>query len=162
LFILQPAVTPNGEVGGNQTDQTQFQLDGGSNTDDQAGNHSYTTSPGNMGVGGPNTPSRIMPTPVETIEEFTVGIAHQAADVNGAAGGQVQMVTKRGTNQFHGAAYDHYFAGNWGANSWQGNHTPSRDLQYTQLPSTHQNRFGASLGGPLTPSFWGGRSYFFF
>ena len=46
-----------------------------------------------------------MPTPIENIEEFKVATANQTADFNGSAGGQVQMVTKRGTNQFHGAAY---------------------------------------------------------
>ena len=92
-------------------------------------------------------PTGVMPTPVETIEEFKVGIANQSADFNGAAGSQVQMVSKRGSNQFHGSAYDHYFAGNLGANTWQANHTPSPGLRYTPLPSTHQNRFGASIGG---------------
>src|SRR5882762_1933773 len=71
--------------------------------------------------------------------------------------GRVLLALRRETDQFHGAGYDYYFAGNMGANTWQGNHTPSGNLKYTPLPSTHQNRFGASLGGPLTPSFWGAR-----
>ena len=37
-----------------------------------------------------------MPTPVDSIEEFTVGTTNQTADFNGSAGAQVQMVTKRG------------------------------------------------------------------
>jgi hypothetical protein len=42
-------------------------------------------------------------------------------------------------------------------------HTPSAQLglPYTPLPSSHRNRFGGALGGPLTPRFWGGKSYFF-
>jgi hypothetical protein len=162
FLALQPGVTPNGQVAGVVQDQSQFQLDGGNNSDDQEGGHSYNIAPGNMGIGGPTVPTGVMPTPVETIEEFKVGIANQGADFNGAAGSQVQMVSKRGSNAFHGSAYDYYFAGNLGANTWQANHTPSGGLPYTPLPSTHQNRFGASLGGPLTPSFWGGRTYFFF
>ncbi len=162
FFVLQPAVAPGGQVAGVVQDQSQFQLDGGNNSDDQEGGHGYNIAPGNLGIGGGALPTGVMPTPVETIEEFKVGISNQGADFNGAAGAQVQMVSKRGTNQFHGAGYDHYFAGNLGANTWQGNHTPSPGLSYTPLPSTHQNRFGASLGGPLTPSFWGGKTYFFF
>ena len=162
FLVLQPAVTPGGQVAGVVQDQSQFQLDGGNNSDDQEGGHGYNIAPGNMGIGGPAMPTGVMPTPVETIEEFKVGIANQGADFNGAAGSQVQMVSKRGSNKFHGAAYDHYFAGNFGANTWQGNHTPSGGLPYTPLPSTHQNRYGGSLGGPLAPSFWGGKTYFFF
>ncbi len=162
FLALQPAVTPGGQVAGVVQDQSKFQLDGGNNSDDQEGGHGYNIAPGNLGIGGASVPTGVMPTPVETIEEFKVGIANQAADFNGAAGSQVQMVSKRGSNQFHGAGYDHYFAGNFGANTWQGNHIPSPGLPYTPLPSTHQNRFGASLGGPLTPSFWGGKTYFFF
>jgi hypothetical protein len=95
FLVLQPAVTPGGQVAGSGSDQNLFQLDGGNHSDDQQGGHSYTTSPGNMGIGGLNVASGIMPTPVETIEEFTVNITNQNADLNGAAGGQVQMVTKR-------------------------------------------------------------------
>jgi len=35
-------------------------------------------------------------------------------------------------------------------------------LAYTPLPKTHQNRYGASIGGPLTPKILGGKTYFFF
>jgi hypothetical protein len=170
FFILQPAITPGGgaggaiggQVAGVVEDQNQFQLDGGNNSDDQQGSHNYNPAPGNMFGTGNALPSGVMPTPVETIEEYKVGISNQTADFNAAAGAQVQMVSKRGTNKFHGAAYEYYFGSNLGANTWQGNHTPSSGLPYTPLPSTHQNRFGASLGGPLLPSFLGGKTYFFF
>ncbi len=72
------------------------------------------------------------------------------------------MVTKRRTNRYHGSGYEYYFGSNFGANTWLGNHTPSRGLPNTPLPSSHQSRFGASVGGPLTPSFWGGKTYVFF
>jgi len=121
LAVLQVGVTPSGQVAGTQNDQGAFQLDGGNNSDDMAGSYSaYTTSNG-------SGPSGVAPTPVESIEEFKVGITNQTADFNGAAGSQVQMVTKRGTNEFHGALYDYFFATNVGAaNSWKNNHTFSR------------------------------------
>ena len=162
FFVLQPAVTPSGQVAGVPIDQNLFQLDGGNNTSDQDGSYAgYTSSSGFMGSGTGGNPSGVMPTPVESIEEFKVGTNNNTADFNGAGGGQVQMVTKRGTNQFHGSAYEYYFGSNLGANTWQNNHTPSHGLPYTPLPSTHQNRFGGALGGPMTPSFWGGKTYFF-
>ena len=163
FFVLQPAVAPGGQVSGAGNDQTLFQLDGGNNSSDQDGNYAnYTASSGFMGSGTGGSPSGVIPTPVESIEEFKVGTNNQTADFNGAAGGQVQMVTKRGANQFHGSGYEYYFGSNFGANTWLNNHTPSRSLPYTPLPSSHQSRFGASIGGPLTPSFWGGKTYFFF
>lgn len=162
FFVLQPAVMPGGQVAGLPSDQNRFELDGGNNTSDQDGSYAgYTASSGFMGAGLGGSPSGVMPTPVESIEEFKVATNNQTADFNGAGGAQVQMVTKRGTNQFHGSGYEYYFGSNLGANSWQNNHTPSRELRYTPLPSTHQNRFGSALGGPLTKSFWGGKTYFF-
>ncbi len=164
FYSLQPAVGPGGNVAGAQNDQNMFQLDGGDNSSDQDGTYAnYTQASGQMTAGSGGNPSGVMPTPAESIEEFKVSSNGQTADFNGAGGGQIQMVTKRGTNQFHGAAYEYYFGGNWGANNWLNNHTPDRflGLGYTPLPSTHQNRFGGALGGPLTPTVAGGKTYFF-
>src|SRR5215471_803753 len=170
LFVLQPAVAPTGEVAGAVRDQNTYQLDGGNNSDDMAGtNSTYTQAAGFIGsaaTGG--TPSGVMPTPAESIEEFKVATNNMAADFNGSAGGQISMVTKRGTNQWHGAAYEHYFGSNFGANTWQNNHTPVRDTSghvispFTPLPKTHQNRYGFSIGGPVAPAFLGGKTYLFF
>jgi hypothetical protein len=165
LSVLQVGVSPTGNVAGAASDQNVYQLDGGNNSDDMSGtNSTYVPSNGFAGsaaTGG--TPSGVVPTPVESIEEFKVGTSNQTADFNGAAGSQVQMVTKRGTSTFHGALYEHYFATNVGAaNLWRNNHTPSPGLPYTPLPSSHRNRFGASLGGPMTPKIWGGKTFFFF
>jgi hypothetical protein len=164
LSVLQVGVAPTGNVAGSASDQNVFQLDGGNNSDDMSGtNSTYVPSNGFAGsAASGGTPSGVVPTPVESIEEFKVGTANQTADFNGAAGSQVQMVTKRGTNQFHGALYENYFATNVGAaNLWRNNHTPSNGLPYTPLPKSHRNRFGGALGGPLTPRFWGGKTYFF-
>ena len=156
LITLQVGVTPGGQVGGTQNDQSSFQLDGGNNSDDMAGtNSTYTTSNGG-GISG------VVPTPVESIEEFQIGVSNQTADFNGAGGAQVQMVTKRGTSQFHGALYDYYFGTDVGAaNSWKNNHTPSSGLAYTPLPATHKNRFGGALGGPVLPKLIGKKTFFF-
>jgi hypothetical protein len=163
LFTLQPGVSPTGNVAGTVSDQNGFQLDGGNNSSDMDGNQSvYTLTSGTITGSAGGTPSGVVPTPIETIEEFKVATANQTADFNGSGGGQVQMVTKRGTNQFHGAVYEYLLSSYFSANYWKNDHTPSGGLPYTPLPKTHQNRYGASLGGPLTPSFWGGKTYFFF
>jgi hypothetical protein len=159
LMTLQPAVNTTGEVAGSVRDQNTFQLDGGQNTSDMDGTQStYTLSfaanpTTSNSTGGLTT--GVLPTPVESIEEFKVATNNQTADFNGSSGGQVQMVTKRGSNAFHGALYEYYLGSNFSANTWDLNSIGK------PLPSTHQNRFGGAIGGPLTPSFWGGKTYFF-
>lgn len=163
LFLLQPGVSPTGNVAGTISDQNGFQLDGGNNSSDMDGNSAvYTLSSGTITGSAGGTPSGTMPTPIETIEEFKVSTANQTADFNGSGGGQVQMVTKRGTSSFHGSAYEYLLSSYFSANTWKNDHTPSGSLAYTPLPKTHQNRYGASIGGPAGPSFWGGKTYFFF
>jgi Carboxypeptidase regulatory-like domain len=164
LAVLQPGTTPTGMTAGAFSDQNVFMLDGGNNSDDMAGNNtSYVTN--FTGTGGTQTngsPSGVVPTPVESIEEFKVGSFNQTADFSGSIGGQIQMVTKRGTNSYHGSAYGFYFATNVGAaNSWTNNHTPANGLPYTALPKNHRSRFGGSLGGVLLPKMLGGKTFFF-
>lgn len=156
LAVLQPGTTLGGYTAGAYNDQNTYQLDGGNATDDMAGNTTgYQTN--FTGLGGTQTsgtPSGVVPTPVDSIEEFRVSGFNQTADFNNSIGGQIQMATKRGTNAFHGSGYGYYFATNVGAaNSWSNNHTPSGSLPYTPLPSNHRDRFGFSLGGPLLPTW---------
>jgi Carboxypeptidase regulatory-like domain len=159
LMTLQPSVNPTGEVAGSVRDQNTFQLDGGNNSSDMDGTQStYTLSfaanpTTSNSTGGLTT--GVLPTPVESIEEFKVATNNQTADFNGSSGGQVQMVTKRGTNAWHGALYEYYLGSNFSANTWDNNSIGK------PLPSTHQNRFGAAIGGPVLPSIWGGKTYFF-
>src|SRR5437660_7243760 len=116
-------------------------------------NNIYTPSlanPNPVATGGAAT--GVIPTPVESIEEVKVSVNNQTADFNSSAGSQVQMVTKRGTNQFHGSLYEYYLDSRvGGANTWDNNRLGVAN------PSAHRNRFGSSLGAPLTPSFRGGR-----
>src|SRR6266702_2767987 len=79
LAVLQPGTAPGGQTAGAFSDQNVFMLDGGNNSDDMAGNNtSYVTN--FTGMGGTQTggsPSGVMPTPVESIEEFKVGSFYQ-------------------------------------------------------------------------------------
>ncbi len=166
LLTLQPAIAPNGSVAGAVRDQNTFQLDGGNNSSDMDGTmNTYTPSYASTSTGG--GPTGVMPTPVESIEEFKVNVANQTADFNGSSGAQVQLVTRRGGNRWHGALYEYYLGSNFGANTWLNNHTPTKDASgntlspSTPLISNHYNRFGASAGGPVGPSFWGGKTYIF-
>ena len=166
LLTMQPAIAPNGSVAGAVRDQNTFQLDGGNNSSDMDGTmNTYTPSYASTTTGG--GPTGVMPTPVESIEEFKVNVANQTADFNGSSGAQVQLVTRRGGNTWHGAAYEYYLGSNFGANTWLNNHTQKKDSlgnvtsTGTPLIPNHYNRFGASAGGPLGPTFWRGKTYFF-
>jgi len=163
FILLQPGVAPGGQVAGAVSDQNSFQLDGGNNSSDMDGNSAqYTLSSGTITGSAGGTPSGVVPTPIESIEEFKVATSNQTADFNGSAGGQIQMVTKRGTNQFHGAVYEYLLSSYFSANLWKNSHTPSGSLPYTPLAKTHQNRYGVAIGGPMLPKLWGGKTYFFF
>ena len=163
FVTLQPGVSPDGSVAGAVVDQSTFMLDGGQNTNDMDGSMQvYTPSFAGDPTGGivSNTiggsPTGVMPTPLDSVEEFKVNTANQTADFNSSAGAQVQVVTKRGTSQWHGSAYEYYLDNNFNANSWENNNTD------TPLPSYHYNRFGVSGGGPIIKKdVLGGKTYFF-
>ncbi len=167
LAVLQPGQNINGNVGGNASDQNSFQLDGGYATDDMSGdNNTYikgfaSDTAGGSGAmhsaGFAQAPSAVVPIPVTSVEEFKVSTANQTADFTGGAGSQVQIVTKRGTNTFHGGVYEYYLDTNFGgANTWDNNRTG------TKQPSAHLHRFGADAGGKIPHSdFLGGSWYIF-
>jgi hypothetical protein len=171
MAILQPGTTPSGNAAGAVVDLNTYQLDGANVTDDMGGN--VTTYQTNMnGIGGTQTsgsPSGVIPTPIESIEEFKVSVSNQTSDFNNSSGAQIQMTTRRGTSEFHGAAYMFYFDNAIGlANSWVNNHTPytygSTVFADTppDFPKNHRSRFGGALGGPLLPKpFLGGKWFFF-
>ena len=167
FVTLQPGVAPDGSVAGAIYDQNTFQLDGGNNSNDMDGSMNiYTPSAAGDTTGGlvnsyvtatgGGGPTGVMPTPVDSIEEFKVGTNNQNADFNSSSGAQVQMVTKRGGNQWHGTAYEYYLDNNWSGNTWDNNASGS------PRPSYHFNRFGASGGGPVMPKeILGGKWYLF-
>lgn len=167
LAVLEPGQNINGNTGGVASDQNSFQLDGGYATDDMSGDdNTYIrgfagdTSGGAGGYhssGYAQAPSGVVPMPVSSIQEFKVSTSNQTADFNGGAGSQVQVVTKRGTNQFHGTVYDYYSDNNFGgANTWDNNFLGRKQA------SAHFSRFGAAGGGKIPGiNFLGGGWYVF-
>jgi hypothetical protein len=165
FLTLQPGISPDGSVAGAAVDQSYFSLDGGNNTNDMDGSMSvYTTSFAGDPTGGIANQSAgvaagatgVMPTPADSVEEFKANTANQTADFNSSAGAEVKVVTKRGTNAWHGTAYEYYLDNNFSANTWDNN------FNGTPLPSFHYSRFGGAFGGPLLPKeILGGKTYFF-
>jgi hypothetical protein len=176
-MTMQPGVTPGGNVAGTTVDQTTFTLDGGSNSSDMDGTANvYTTSYATSTTGGfiGAGPQGTMPMPQDSVEEFKVTTTGQTADFNNSSGSQSQVVTKRGHDHWHGTVYEYYLDNNFDANSW-GNNFPNNTTatlspvtgsslggtSYTAKPSYHFSRFGAAAGGPVLPTFWGGKTYLF-
>jgi hypothetical protein len=166
FVTLQPGISPDGSVAGTVVDQSSFQLDGGNNTNDMDGSMSvYTPSfsgdptggIANQGAAVAAGPTGVLPTPADSVEEFKVGTTNQAADFNSSSGAQVQVVTKRGTNTWHGTVYEYYNDNNFSANTWQNNNATPK----IPLPSFHYSRFGGAVGGPVLPKLLGGKTYFF-
>jgi hypothetical protein len=175
FIALQPGVSPDGSVAGTVVDQSAFSLDGGDNTNDMDGSMSVYTksfagdpsggvanqnsigpSEGGKGVGGA---TGVLPTPQDSVEEFKVNTAGQTADFNSSSGSEVKVVTKRGSDAWHGTVYEYYKDNNWSSNSWQNNHNDP----VTPIPSFHYSRYGGAIGGPLIPkNVLGGKTYAFF
>jgi len=164
FLTLQAGIAPDGSVAGTVVDQSSFQLDGGENTNDMDGSMSvYTSTYAGDPTGGAANQSSgvagatgVMPTPADSVQEFKVNVVGQSADFNSSSGAQVQIVTKSGTDQWHGTAYEYYLDNNLNANTWENNATG------TPEPSYHYNRFGGAIGGPIIPKkILGGKTYFF-
>src|SRR5580658_4217493 len=97
FVTLQPGVSPDGSVAGAVTDQSTFMLDGGQNSNDMDGSMAiYTPSFAGDPTGGVvshqigGSPTGVMPTPLDSVEEYKVNTANQTADFNSSAGAQVQ------------------------------------------------------------------------
>jgi len=165
---LQVGVSPDGSVAGTVVDQSTFQLDGGNNTNDMDGSMSvYTGSFAGdpTGIANQNRnvaagATGVMPTPTDSVEEFKVNATNQTADFNNSAGAQVEVVTKRGTNRWHGTGYEYYLDNNFSGNTWDNNSHADGDT-FTPPPSYHYSKFGGGAGGPILPHFLGGKTYLF-
>src|SRR5208337_3942065 len=125
-------------------------LDGLDVNDLATGNASQTNSGVSSGFEG----GIVGHAPVDSVEEFHAGVAGNTADTGAAGGGQFQLVTKGGTNQFHGNLNEYHRDPSLVANSWfSNNSTP-------QIPRNHliQNQFGGAVGGPIKKN----KAFFFF
>jgi hypothetical protein len=130
LLTLQPLATPAGEVAGARSDQSTFTLDGIDVT--------------NQSIGGLGTYARL---PVDGVEEFRVGVANPNAAFGRGSGGQVSVISRSGSRDYHGATYWYHQNDNLNANTWTLNRTKVKKAELKD------NRFGFRVGGPVIP--WG-------
>jgi Carboxypeptidase regulatory-like domain len=90
---------------------------------------------------------------VDALEEFRVLSSTYSAEFGRSPGGQFSFLTRSGTDQFHGSAFDYLRNNFFDANDWFNDHfgNPASALR--------QNDFGFTVGGPVIADL---HSYFFF
>ena len=91
---------------------------------------------------------------VDSMEEFRIQTSTYAPEFGRTPGGQISIVTRSGTNQFHGTIFDYFRNDIFDANNWFNTSiTPP-------LPKAkeRQNDFGGTIGGPILKN----RTFFFF
>jgi Carboxypeptidase regulatory-like domain/TonB dependent receptor len=133
---LAPGVTPGGAVTGTRSDQTNITLDG-LDVNDQRGGFAFTPA---------------VNLPLDSIQELRVTVAGDDATFGHSSGGQLELVTKGGTNKFHGAAFDLNRVTAYTANDYFNN------LNGVPNPKLIRNQFFGNLGGPIIKD----KLFFFF
>jgi hypothetical protein len=115
-------------IGGARANANFFLLDGATNTDPTFNTQNISLAP-------------------DAVKEFQVETSSYTADMGGAGGGQINIVTHSGTSAFHGTAYEFLRNGAMDAST------------FASMGNNHlvQNNYGASFGGPLA-----GKNTFFF
>ncbi len=152
LLRIQPLSTPSGEVAGSRNDQTTITLDGIDITNQSTG-----------GLGS------VIPIPIDSIEEFRVGVANSTASFGRGAGGQASVISRRGTNDYHGLGFWYHQNDNLNAATWTAKRTIAQTvtdpIQRAKLqePELKDNRFGFRIGGPVIPwsDYWKKKLFFF-
>lgn len=87
-----------------------------------------------------------------SVQEFQVNTNNFPAEVGRSGGGVVNVVTKSGTNEIHGQAFEFYRDKGMNANTFINNRNGTPKLPY------HYNQFGGNVGGPLKKD----KLFFFF
>ena len=91
--------------------------------------------------GGSNfAPLRTNP---DSLEEFRVITSNPSAEYGRSSGAQIAMITKSGTNSFHGSGFEFYRTPRFNANEWQNNYNSLGKKQFVQ------HIFGGAVGGPI-------------
>jgi Carboxypeptidase regulatory-like domain len=122
-----------GSVNGARSDQTNITLDGIGDNDEVAG----TAFQGALRA------------TLDSIEEFRVTTTNSDADQGRSSGAQVQLITKSGTNQFHGTGYEYNRPTNMVANDYFNKHAELQNDEPNIPPRLLRNTFGGSFGGPI-------------
>ncbi len=133
LAVLVPGV-----VGDSTASQvSNLQVNG------QRANSNNMTIDGVANIDTGNNGGNMAQTNLDAIAEFKVLTSAYQAEYGRAVGGQVQVVTKSGTNRYSGSAYWYARRSDWNANSWTNNRAGIEKAQ------SSRNDSGFTFGGPI-------------
>lgn len=162
LLSLQPGVTPNGYVTGSRADQANITLDGIDVNDQQTG----------LNIDQTAAFAPVLRVNPDSVDEFRVTTSNPDATKGRSSGAQVSLITKSGSNQFHGALYEYHRNTATTANDWFNNAAGSFVASDAPViaglakvgdprvprPQLLRNLFGGRLGGPIVKD----RLFFFY
>jgi len=132
--------TRSGSVNGSRSDQSNVTLDGISVND--KGGHSFTS---------------VLPVTLDSVQEFRVTTSNYGADQGTSSAAQVALVTKSGTNSFHGSVYEYNRNSYFSANDYFIKAAQLESDSPNKPPKLNRNIFGSAVGGPIRKD----RLYFF-
>ena len=166
LLTLQPGSTREGYVTGARADQSNVTLDGVDINNAQTANTEIPRSTNGLLVGaldndrGDITNGPVLRLNSEAIEEFRVTTANGNANQGRSSGSQVNLVTKAGTNNWHGAAFEFYRTRGFTANDWFNNHATDANGNWSPIPRPPliRHTYGGALGGPIIKN----KAFFFY
>lgn len=135
VLYLPPTMTDSrsGAVNGGRSDQGNVTIDGVDDNDQVSG----------FAFNG------VLRETQDSIEEFRVTTGNANADAGRSSGAQVSMVTKSGTNKFHGSAYEYHRPTFTVANNWFNKQGQLNSGEANVPGKFLRNIFGAALGGPI-------------
>ncbi len=154
-FLQLPLLSPGASYDKNGNTQDSVNIDPTShsfNMEGARGDYNYFTLDGSLIMDWVNGAPSFSPD-IDAVQEFQAAGSNYSAASGVEAAGQINLVTKSGTNRFHGDAYE--FLRNTGLNA--------RNFFSPTNPPFHLNQFGGTLGGPFTlPKIYNGKNKSFF
>jgi len=142
LLSLQPGVTRSGFVNGGRADQSNITLDGVDVNEQQDG----------LDVITDEAFASVLRVTRDSLQEFRVTTTNPNAEQGRSSGAQVSLVTRSGSNQWHGSLFETHRNTVTTANDFFNN------AAGVERPQLLRNIFGGSLGGPIKKD----RAFFFF
>ncbi len=139
-------------INGQRADANYYSVDGvsanlGSGASQAPGQGGSGSTVGSAAFGGTNNMVSI-----DALQEFRILTSTYAPEYGRTPGGQIAVVTRSGTNQFHGSVFDYLRNDKFDANDWFSNRAAR------PKSAARQNDFGGVLGGPIRKN----RTFFFF
>ena len=142
LLSLQPGVTRGGAVNGGRADQANITLDGVDVNEQQRG----------IDVVTDQAFASVLRVTPDSVQEFRVVTTNPNAEQGRSSGAQVSLVTKSGTNDWHGLLYEYHRNTVTTANDYFNN------AAKVPRPPLLRNIFGGTVGGPIKKD----KAFFFF